>query len=69
MIDKNLMKLGYAMSNLGLQQEIDDEIRAKHPNWNDEKVLKERQKQQKKMTIFNTKNKKSKKPKKPKKDK
>ena len=59
--------IGYAMSNIGLEDQIDDEIRAQHPDWTDENVIKERKKIQKKSTIFNLENKRPKKSKKPKK--
>ena len=57
---------GFALSNIGLFQEIDDEIREKHPGWSDEKVKDERNKILRKATLFNDKNKKAKRPKKPK---
>jgi len=64
MIGKNLIALGFALSNAGLMQEVSDGIRAEHPSWNDAKIKKERNKVLKKMTLFSDKNKKVKKPKK-----
>ncbi len=61
--------VGFQLSNLGLQQSIDEEIREQHPSWSDDKVEKERQKIQRKATLFNDKNKHQKKAKKEKKPK
>ena len=63
------MGVSYALSNPGFFQEIEDEIRLKHPGWNDEKVTKERNKILAKATLYNKYNKKAKKPKKEKKPK
>ena len=60
--------IGYALSNTGLMESVEEEVRLQHPNWKDDKVIKEVQKVLKKATLFNAKNKKPKKAKKPKKD-
>ena len=65
----NSMKaISYAFCNAGYVQDLEAEIRAKHPKWDDEKVAEELLKVQRKATLFNAKNKKPKKPKKPKGD-
>ncbi len=60
----NYNNVGYALSNAGLIQGVDDEIREKHSHWNDKKVEQERNKILKQATLFNGKNKQAKKPKK-----
>ena len=64
MIDKNLKALGFALSNAGLLQDVEAEVREVNPTYDDAKVLKERDKVLKKMTLYNDKNKKPKKAKK-----
>ena len=64
MIDKNLKALGFALSNAGLLQDVEAEVRGANPTYDDAKVLKERDKVLKKMTLYNDKNKKPKKAKK-----
>lgn len=60
----NLMKLGYAGSNAGLEQELEIAIRLQHPKWSDEEVDAQLKKDQKKLTMYNPRNKKPKKVKK-----
>ena len=52
------------MSNEGLDEQLEEEIRIKYPNWTDAKIAKELLKVKKKLTMFNDRNKKAKKPKK-----
>ena len=61
MIDKNLLKLGFASSNIGLMEAVEAEVREKNPSWDDKKVFDEVQKVLKKATLYNDKNKKPKK--------
>ncbi len=60
------LKVGWAVSNLGYTQAIEDIIREEHPKWNDDKVEREKEKILKKATLCNGANKKPKKAKKPK---
>ena len=60
----SMKRIGYAMSNAGYIEGIEDEIRLKHPKWTEEEVEKESLKVRRKATLFNAKNKKAKKPKK-----
>ena len=59
-----LNDVGFMLSNAGLTDEVEAEIREKHPGWDDKQVIKEMQKTLKKATLFNAKNKKVKKSKK-----
>ena len=59
-VDKNMMKLGFALSSAGLMETVEDEIRELHPTWDDDKVVKERNKILGKATLYNDKNKKPK---------
>ena len=43
----------YALCNAALSQDVEAEIRAEHPSWNDKKVEKELRKVQKIMTMYN----------------
>lgn len=63
-MDNNLKALGFALSNAGLMQDVEAEVRLQYPTYDDDKVLKERNKVLKKMTLYNDKNKKAKKAKK-----
>lgn len=61
---ENYKAMGFALSNAGLLQETEDQVRADHPNWPDAKVKDERNKRLKARTLFTDENKKPKKAKK-----
>jgi len=63
-MNSNLKKLGFALSNQGLEDSITAQIKEQNPSWSDKKVEQELRKIQKEMTIFNDLNKKVKKSKK-----
>ena len=61
---KNLKKIGFALSNAGLLEEVEAEVRKEYPNYSDKKIKEERNKRLKAKTLFGDHNKKPKKAKK-----
>ena len=60
----NLKKLGFALSNAGLLDETENEVRKENPNWNDKKIKEERNERLREKTLSGNHNKKPKKAKK-----
>ena len=58
MINKNLC---FALTNQGLMNDVESEVREKNPTWSDTKIKNSRNELLKKATLYNAKNKKAKK--------
>ncbi len=61
---KTYKQIGFALSNAGLLQDVEDEVKKEHPTWSDKKVKDERNKRLKAKTLYSDENKRPKKAKK-----
>ncbi len=57
-------QIGFALSNAGLLQDVEDDVKKEYPTWSDKKIIDERNKRLKAKTLYSDENKRPKKAKK-----